>query len=409
MSHPHPELSAPAALPKGGLRIIPLGGLGEVGRNMTVFEYDEPAADRRLRRPLPRGEPPRRRPDPPRLRRHPGPPRPGRGAGPHPRPRGPHRRHAVPPARARRHPARRLRADPGPARLQAARAPPQGDRPPRGQGGRPARRSGPSSSSSSRSTTRSPTRSRSPSAPAPALVLHTGDFKMDQLPLDGRITDLRRVRPARRGGRRPLPHRLHQRRGARASPPPRRTSRRSSTGSSTTATSGSSSPASPPTCTASSRSSTPRSPTTARSGTSVARWCATWRIAQDLGYLHVPPGVMVDAKDLADLPPERQVLISTGSQGEPMSALSRIAQRNHHFVHIEEGDTVILASSLIPGNENAVYRVINGLTRLGRQRRAQGQRPRPRLRPRQRRRAALRLQHRQAAQRAAGARRVSGT
>ena len=88
-------------------------------------------------------------------------------------------------------------------------------------------------------------------------------------------------------------------------------------------------------------------------------------IAQDLGYLHVPPGVMVDAKDLADLPPERQVLISTGSQGEPMSALSRIAQRNHHFVHIEEGDTVILASSLIPGNENAVFKVINGLTRLG--------------------------------------------
>jgi ribonuclease J len=88
-------------------------------------------------------------------------------------------------------------------------------------------------------------------------------------------------------------------------------------------------------------------------------------IAQDLGYLTVPPGVMVEAKELADLPPEKQVLISTGSQGEPLSALSRIAQRNHHFVHIEEGDTVILASSLIPGNENAVYRVINGLSRWG--------------------------------------------
>ena len=75
--------------------------------------------------------------------------------------------------------------------------------------------------------------------------------------------------------------------------------------------------------------------------------------------------MLVDAKELADLPPERQVLISTGSQGEPLSALSRIAQRNHHFVHIEEGDTVVLASSLIPGNENAVYRVINGLARWG--------------------------------------------
>ena len=88
-------------------------------------------------------------------------------------------------------------------------------------------------------------------------------------------------------------------------------------------------------------------------------------IARDLGYLNVPARVLVDAKDLADLPPERQVLISTGSQGEPLSALSRIAQRNHNFVHIEEGDTVVLASSLIPGNENAVYRVINGLSRWG--------------------------------------------
>ena len=88
-------------------------------------------------------------------------------------------------------------------------------------------------------------------------------------------------------------------------------------------------------------------------------------IARDLGYLDVPPGVLVDAKELASLPPERQVLISTGSQGEPMSALSRIAQRSHNFVHIEEGDTVVLASSLIPGNENAVYRVINGLARWG--------------------------------------------
>jgi ribonuclease J len=88
-------------------------------------------------------------------------------------------------------------------------------------------------------------------------------------------------------------------------------------------------------------------------------------IARELGYLKVPPDVLVDAKDLADLPPERQVLLSTGSQGVPLSALSRIAQRNHHFVHIEEGDTVILASSLIPGNENSVYRVINGLSRWG--------------------------------------------
>jgi ribonuclease J len=89
------------------------------------------------------------------------------------------------------------------------------------------------------------------------------------------------------------------------------------------------------------------------------------QIASELGYLHVPEEVIVDAKELADLPPERQVLISTGSQGEPMSALSRIANGTHNFVQIEHGDTVLLASSLIPGNENAVYRVINGLVRLG--------------------------------------------
>jgi ribonuclease J len=88
-------------------------------------------------------------------------------------------------------------------------------------------------------------------------------------------------------------------------------------------------------------------------------------VAGELGYLKVPPNTLVDAKELADYPPEKTVLISTGSQGEPLSALSRIAQRNHSFVHIEEGDTVILASSLIPGNENAVYRVINGLARWG--------------------------------------------
>src|ERR671920_2072368 len=88
-------------------------------------------------------------------------------------------------------------------------------------------------------------------------------------------------------------------------------------------------------------------------------------VARELGYLRVPPNTLVDARDLEDIPAQHTVLISTGSQGEPLSALSRIAQRNHNFVHIEEGDTVVLASSLIPGNENAVYRVINGLSRWG--------------------------------------------
>src|SRR5699024_621151 len=87
-------------------------------------------------------------------------------------------------------------------------------------------------------------------------------------------------------------------------------------------------------------------------------------IAADLGYLTVPKNVLVDLKQVGDLPDDRVVLMSTGSQGEPMAALSRMANRDHK-VSIGPGDTVVLASSLIPGNENAVFRVINGLTRLG--------------------------------------------
>lgn len=89
-------------------------------------------------------------------------------------------------------------------------------------------------------------------------------------------------------------------------------------------------------------------------------------VARDLGYLTVPGGVMVEVDDLPGLPDDEAVLICTGSQGEPMAVLSRIAARNHPIT-VGEGDTVILASSLIPGNENAVNRVINGLSRLGAQ------------------------------------------
>ncbi|HEX4061918.1 MAG TPA: ribonuclease J [Streptosporangiaceae bacterium] len=87
-------------------------------------------------------------------------------------------------------------------------------------------------------------------------------------------------------------------------------------------------------------------------------------VARDLGYLHVPGNLVVDLREAEQMPPDQVVLISTGSQGEPMSALSRMAGRDHP-IRVAEGDTVILASSLIPGNETAVYRVINGLTRLG--------------------------------------------
>jgi len=87
-------------------------------------------------------------------------------------------------------------------------------------------------------------------------------------------------------------------------------------------------------------------------------------IARDLGYLTIPEGTLVSSDELADLPDDRAVLICTGSQGEPMAVLSRIANRDH-AISVGPSDTVVLASSLIPGNETAVNRVINGLTRLG--------------------------------------------
>ncbi|MCW2526648.1 MAG: putative hydrolase of the metallo-beta-lactamase superfamily, partial [Pseudonocardiales bacterium] len=76
-------------------------------------------------------------------------------------------------------------------------------------------------------------------------------------------------------------------------------------------------------------------------------------------------GILVDLKTIEQLPSRRVLLICTGSQGEPLSALSRMANREHQSVRIDQDDTILLASSLIPGNENAVFRVINGLSRFG--------------------------------------------
>ncbi|SIR86095.1 ribonuclease J [Williamsia sterculiae] len=89
------------------------------------------------------------------------------------------------------------------------------------------------------------------------------------------------------------------------------------------------------------------------------------QIAQDLGYLRVPDGVVVDMDTAATLPDHRVVLISTGSQGEPLSALSRMARGEHRQINIRADDLVVLASSLIPGNENSVFAVVNGLAKRG--------------------------------------------
>ena len=82
-----------------------------------------------------------------------------------------------------------------------------------------------------------------------------------------------------------------------------------------------------------------------------------------MGYLSIPPNTLIDEKEI-DNYGDDLVLICTGSQGEPLAALSRMANGDHQ-IRVGEGDTVILASSLIPGNEAPVYRVINELTRFG--------------------------------------------
>ena len=194
-------------------------------------------------------------------------------------------------------------------------------------------------------------------------VLHTGDFKMDQFPLDGRITDLRAfARLGERGvdlfladstnadvpGFTPLERSIGPVLDEVISRAPRRV------------------------IVASFSSHVHRvqqvldaadknGRRVALIGRSMVR---NMGIAADLGYLKVPDGVLIDQKKAANLPDAEVVYMSTGSQGEPMAVLSRMANVEH-AIEIGRGDTVILASSLIPGNENAVYRVINGLTKLG--------------------------------------------
>ena len=86
-------------------------------------------------------------------------------------------------------------------------------------------------------------------------------------------------------------------------------------------------------------------------------------IAQDLGYLDIPPGLVIHPGQIKDFPPEKLLIMISGTQGEPMSALSRAAVNTHKQAHIESGDTVILSSRVIPGNEKGIFRVIDHLTR----------------------------------------------
>ncbi len=88
-------------------------------------------------------------------------------------------------------------------------------------------------------------------------------------------------------------------------------------------------------------------------------------IAADLGLLNIPDGLLIDIDEALQLPDSATLFVSTGSQGEPLSALSRMARGEHRQIDIRPGDTIVLASSLIPGNETSVFNVVNGLARLG--------------------------------------------
>ncbi len=195
------------------------------------------------------------------------------------------------------------------------------------------------------------------------LVLHTGDFKMDQFPLDARITDLRAFA---RLGEEGVDLFLVD--STNAEVPGFTTAERDLTPAIETVFR-----TAPRRVIVSSFAShvhriqqvldaaEAHGRKVAFVGRSMVR---NMGIARDLGYLQVPKGLVIDLRQLEKLPDNKIALVCTGSQGEPMAALSRMATRDH-MIRIGEGDTVLLASSLIPGNENAIYRVINGLTRWG--------------------------------------------
>ena len=89
------------------------------------------------------------------------------------------------------------------------------------------------------------------------------------------------------------------------------------------------------------------------------------QMAMELGYLDIPPGMLIRAEDINKFRPEQVVIICTGSQGEPTSALTRIANQDHRLIRIQRGDTVILSATPVPGNEKMVHRTINNLFRQG--------------------------------------------
>ncbi len=361
MSHPHPELGPPPELADGALRVVALGGLGEVGRNMTVFEYAgrllvvdcgvlfpedfQPGVDLIL----PDFDYIRDRLDqidaivlthghedhigavPYLLREKPDIPLVGS----------------------------RLTLAFIESKLQEHRIKPYTLEVREGQ----RERLGPFECEFVAVNHSIPDALAVALRTPAGIVLHTGDFKMDQLPLDNRITDLRAFA---RLGEEGVDLFLVD--STNAEVPGFTTSEREIAPAIDRVFSS----AERRIIVASFASQVHRVQQVLDAAVAHGRKVAfvgrsmvrNMGVARELGYLRVPDGLVIDTRQIEDLPEDRIVLICTGSQGEPMSALSRIANRDH-FIRIGSGDTVLLASSLIPGNENAVYRVINGLTRWG--------------------------------------------
>lgn len=194
------------------------------------------------------------------------------------------------------------------------------------------------------------------------VVLHTGDFKMDQLPLDGRTTDLARFASLGQSG-----VDLFMVDSTNADIPGFTTSEREIMPVLDRVIAGTKRRV----IVASFASHVHRIQqvidiafTHGRKVAFVGRsMVRNMSLAGEMGYLHIPPNTLIDIDEIDDAG-DNIVLICTGSQGEPLAALSRMANGDHR-IKVGAGDTVILASSLIPGNENSVYRVINELTRFG--------------------------------------------
>jgi len=361
MSHPHPELGQPPKLARGTLRVTPLGGLGEIGRNMTVYEFggkllivdcgvlfpepEQPGVDLIL-------------PDFTSIRdryddvvavvlTH------------------GHEDHigAVPYLLKERGDipliGSQLTLALIEAKLAEHRIKPYTLQVKEGQ----TERIGPFECDFLAVNHSIPDALAVVVKTPAGVVLHTGDFKMDQLPLDGRLTDLTGIAKLGETG---IDLVLSD--STNAEVPGFVASEREILPALERAFAN----ASRRVIVASFASHVHRiqqvldcavkyNRKVAFIGRSMVR---NMGVATDLGYLKVPDGLVIDARTIEDMPPDKVVLVCTGSQGEPMAALSRMANRDHQ-IRIVEDDTVVMASSLIPGNETAIYRVINGLTRWG--------------------------------------------